>query len=249
LEAPPGVAMPSSGWCEPGFPEIESTTMTVSGLPAGHRAFDVELRDNPYGATHLLPVHVDAVVKPGETSDLGAVRLDTGVAVSGVVVGADGRPIADASVSSGVAGTRSGANGGFTLSPLPRGRVTLLAKLDRLIAQTPVDASAPPGDFIVRLVRARILLADASALPKDRWFYVRAKAQGATAAAYPMRLPQMDHDARFGSVDARRVAALPLPPGDWTLEVVEEGDVVLATTHVTVPTDGDGPVRVWIPVK
>jgi hypothetical protein len=248
LEAPPGDVVPWNVWCSPGRPSVDASTLTVTRLPVGRRTFDVELRDDAYGKTHLLPVHVDADVRAGETTDLGVVKLDTGVAVSGVVVGPDGKPVVDASVSSGVAGARTAEDGRFTLSPLPRGRVTLEAKQDRLVAQAAVDTTVQ-GDVTVRLVRARIVLADAAALGRRRDFGVRARPRGATRDAWPLPLPQMDHDARFGGIDAGGVAALPLPPGDWTLEAVSEGDVVLASSDVTVPGDGDGPVRVTLPPK
>jgi hypothetical protein len=199
--------------------------------------------------SRFVPLLFDVDVKPGETIDLGDVRADTGVNIAGTVLDADGKPAAGVSVGSGVAHTSSDESGRFTLTPVSRGRVVLLAHWDRFVAQLPLDTTAPPKDVKLRLVKSRLVRVETTPAARSPRFGVRAKPRGATRDALPLPLPQMDDNMTFGYVDCRGVAVLPLLPGDWTLEAVAIEDVVLATSGVSVPAGDDDPVRSAIEVR
>jgi hypothetical protein len=144
------------------------------------------------------------------------------------------------------------ADGKFTLGPLPRGRVVLVANRGWLVAEATIDAVAPPKGLTLRLAAVRNVRIDTGSpvgRAPHRRVSVRAEARGATRVAYPEPLPQFDSNLTLGGTDVRGVAFLRLPPGDWTLTAVATDDSVLGAADVTVPADGDGPISVALPVK
>lgn len=113
-------------------------------------------------ADHHVPILLEVRVAPGETEvDLGEVRLEAGAWIRGRVVDTDGRPLEGAAVSASSSGSidaraRSGPDGAFELTGLPRVAHRLSAAAPGYVQRYPLSAPVEAGtaDVVLELTRA-----------------------------------------------------------------------------------------------
>ncbi|MBM3974436.1 MAG: carboxypeptidase regulatory-like domain-containing protein [Planctomycetes bacterium] len=127
--------------------DLDDGELQWSGCPAGRVRIEV-------WSEGFAPVVIERELAAGKPHDLGEILLERGARLRGVVVGPDGQPVPDAQVLLGdeadfeafEPATRSGADGGFTLTGVS-GRSSRLVVRAAGFAPRAVDL-ALPGDVL-----------------------------------------------------------------------------------------------------
>lgn len=196
----------------------------VCGLLAGRATAEVTAKGM---ATVILDVEV-----PSEgTLDLGEIRLEPGVVLSGRVTGLDGHPVSGARVSCQHSRATSTAGGAVTLDGLQAGTATVKASAEGYLP-THVEDVQVPGRFLVKMprggrIRWPIVNAPVSVAPTVEW--VRIDEMGRRVLA-----SRGEWDATTSSARATE-----LEPGSYFLTVLAPGSSPAISEAVSVEMGSD----------
>jgi hypothetical protein len=145
--APPNRAGAGSGWATGGGSTQRQRAVEIGGVLPDVRGLWI------CGDT-FAPTVVPVSLVGGTTSDLGDIRVDAGLSLTGRVVASDGTPVEGAGVSAARSSRQchSGKDGTFVLEHLAPGPVVVRAVAARLMGVAVLDVArdAPRADLVVR---------------------------------------------------------------------------------------------------
>jgi hypothetical protein len=177
-------------------------------------------------------------------TELGEIAVDEGVVVTGRVVDAQGRAVADATVEALILGdesdpkTTTDDSGAFRLARCPKGEVDLAVAATGFLADLVLHAPAPNASPLVVALRRGGLLAcrvtdRAGKFANQR---LQFEAEGPLSTGAEARRERQ-------WVDERREVSVRLVPGRYRVTILDDADAVLAAKDVDLREDETAPAE------